>query len=119
VRLPDAATGVLEWAFPGAEQDAPCLRRVGAARMLCGLKLVKTRHAGFVPAMQPVDPDPFCARCVIEMWSLFGNCPVCGALVELVDRLVGGHGMAVRTRDGVAVLPEPCAGMGVAAEDEW
>jgi hypothetical protein len=117
VRLPDAAAGVVEWAYAGG-REVPCLRRVGAAVMLCGRVLTKTRAVGFVPAAQPVDPDPVCPDCAVVMWLRFGVCLACGAMVKLVDGMVGGHGVAVRTRDGVEVLPEPCAGKGMAPEGE-
>lgn len=104
MRLPEYATGLLEWAYPG-RSEVPCLRRPGAEQMLCGLFLNPGRVPGFVPRLlQPADPEPVCPRCVVVLATLAGRCPVCGA--ELVGDEQGrapahggceGAGMALRS----------------------
>lgn len=81
MRLPEYAVQVVEWAYPG-RFTVPCLRRLGAGQMLCGLFLNPGQDEGFVPVEQPADPEPVCARCVVMLATLIGRCPVCG--VELV-----------------------------------
>lgn len=82
MRLPACAEDTIVWAYPGLEQQVPCLMRVDADRMLCGRFLNPGGVHGSVPALQPYDPDPVCPRCVVELALLVGACPVCG--VELV-----------------------------------
>lgn len=79
MRLPAYCAG-LEWAYPG-NADVPCLRRVGADRMLCGLFLNPGQDVGFVPTLQPADPEPVCPSCVVTLASLVGRCRVCGLQV--------------------------------------
>lgn len=82
MRLPDACTGVIEWAYAG-NQQIPCLRRVDADRMLCGRLLHSTGRPGFAAVLlQPADPLTACGPCVRRLRKLLGYCPVCG--VELV-----------------------------------
>jgi hypothetical protein len=82
------------------------------------------RWRRFVPVVPPsVEGRTVCADCLAAWDALpvkpesveeFGVCPVCGGEVLLSGGLVAGHGMWVRTRVGMQVLPEPCAGKGMA-----
>lgn len=86
-------------------------------RMLCG------RWRRFVPVVPPsTEGRTVCADCLAAWEALpvkpepveeFGSCPACGGEVVLVDGLIAGHGMWVRTRAGLQVLPEPCSGEGM------
>ena len=82
MRIPDCAEGAVEWAYPG-DAEVPCLRRLGADLMLCGLPLDSSQRNGWVPQLlQPADPARVCPHCVVALASLIGRCPVCG--VQLV-----------------------------------
>jgi predicted amidophosphoribosyltransferase len=66
--------------------------------MLCGLFLNPGQYVGFVPTLQPADPEPVCPHCVVTLASLVGRCPVCGV------QLVGDEqGRAPSHRDCVGV----------------
>jgi hypothetical protein len=97
VRLPAAASGQLEFAYPGDSQ-VPCIRRVGAGRMLCRRPLVVGKAPGFVPTIQPVDPERVCVRCVLALVRLLARCPVCDAEV-----VADGRGRAPEHGDCIGV----------------
>ena len=105
------------WAV-GASGNELCIAHPSDGhRMVCG------RWRRFVPAVPPVpEGRTVCAACLAgwealpvkpEVVEQFGECPVCGGEVTLTGGLVGEHGMWVRTRTGVQVLPEPCCGEGM------
>jgi predicted amidophosphoribosyltransferase len=64
--------------------------------MLCGLFLSPGKVEGYVPIVQPTDPEPVCPHCVVVLASLAGRCPVCGAdLVGDEQGRAPGHGGCV------------------------
>ena len=112
--LPDG----FEWAVPGLHLDAWCVRRTGAALMLCGRAVnAVNRQDGFVPVIQPAAPPAGAhERCLESLADWAGVCPVCGAEVALQAGLLVPHGMWRVTRDGTERTDEPCSGGGQVPE---
>lgn len=107
-----------EWAVPGLHLDDWCVRRTGAALMLCGRAVnAVNRQDGFVPVIQPAaTPAGAHSRCLELLAGSAGVCPVCGAEVALLAGLVTAHGVWRVSRDGPERTDEPCPGAGHAPE---